>query len=154
MGPSLMVSAWGSAWGLSWGNSWGLTRIEESAKSGYWRLYFYQLQEKMLQLDLSKVSSHNAAPRSTLKVRFIKEPSTLIAKKKPLVEKPSKPNITAPASLNTHTSTPELCYMGLAYKVLQDLQIPAKLKSTTSVAEVEANNNRQKTARMLLLLAV
>ena len=148
-----MANAWGNAWGLSWGNSWGLTRIEESAKSGYWRLYFYRLQEKMLQLDLSKVNPHNAVPHSKLKIRFIKEPSALLAKKKRIVEKPSKLSVTTSTSLSTNASIPELCYMGLVYQILQDLQVPAKLKSTSSVTNVAADKNRQKIASMLLLLA-
>jgi len=40
------VTAWGYSWGNSWGNSWGLNRVEDAARSGYWRLFYYNLQAK------------------------------------------------------------------------------------------------------------
>lgn len=41
--------AWGSSFGVSWGNSWGYAA--NSARSGYWRLFFYQMQEEALKKD-------------------------------------------------------------------------------------------------------
>lgn len=62
---------WGQSWGASWGQSWGKTRIEEYARSGYWRLFYYQLQEKSLQ---SKTDEDPPPPRvePSIKVKFVK----------------------------------------------------------------------------------
>ena len=62
---------WGQTWGQSWGQSWGKTRIEEYARSGYWRLFYYQLQEKSLQFKVGD-SSGPSKVGSSIKVRFIK----------------------------------------------------------------------------------
>ena len=62
-----VVDCWGGAWGAVWGQSWGKTRIEEYARSGYWRLFYYQLQEKSLQ---SRTNEDKVEP--SVKVRFVK----------------------------------------------------------------------------------
>lgn len=51
------MNAWGLSWGGSWGNSWGKTRVEESARSGYWRLFYYRLQEAALKQPANETQS-------------------------------------------------------------------------------------------------
>jgi len=66
------VSIWGLTWGLSWGNTWGLTRVEESARSGYWRLALYQLQEEWLAKRKEKPVPLEQ-PMPVIEVRYVKD---------------------------------------------------------------------------------
>lgn len=47
----VQLNAWGKAFGVAWGNSWGASSVtpETTGRSGYWRLFFTQLQEQALQ---------------------------------------------------------------------------------------------------------
>lgn len=49
-----MMSAWGPSWGPAWGSSWGYA--EQSARSGYWRLFFYNMQEEALNAEKEKTT--------------------------------------------------------------------------------------------------
>lgn len=62
-------SAWGGAWGSSWGSSWGESRAVEYAHSGYWRLFYYNLQEQALEArnKLSVVSAPYKKPIAPVK---------------------------------------------------------------------------------------
>lgn len=155
MGPSA-VSSWGNTWGYSWGNTWGsvwgLTRVEESAKSGYWRLYFYQLQEKMLQLDLSKVTESKAVKEAIPKVRFIKGQILPPVPKKPVTKLKSIPAVTHKKHAKTEVVSAEVCYMELVQQIMQSIPRP-DYKLLKPIAN-STKTKRQKMAAMLLLLAV
>ena len=69
------MNAWGSSWGSAWGSSWGMTRIEESARSGYWRLYFYQMQEEALNKQRAP-KLHTKTPT----VRLVRAPTPRLRK--------------------------------------------------------------------------
>lgn len=62
-------TAWGGAWGSSWGSSWGESRAVEYAHSGYWRLFYYNLQEQALEArnKLSVVSAPYKKPIAPVK---------------------------------------------------------------------------------------
>lgn len=71
--PATSHSSWGTSWGTSWGASWGYTGqpVESSARSGYWRLEYYKLQEKSLK---KRKDSTRIAPEATrIKVRYLKD---------------------------------------------------------------------------------
>ena len=148
-----MASAWGSAWGASWGNSWGTTRIEESARSGYWRLYFYQLQEKVLKLDLSEVKLGKKPIIDTPRVRFVKEPPRQPTKKKLFVSKPAATGQVPVPSQYTSPNTHDICDISLVYLVMQSIPRPTRPAEVKSTPNDNPKNQRQKIASMLLLLA-
>ena len=148
-----MASAWGSAWGASWGNSWGTTRIEESARSGYWRLYFYQLQEKVLKLDLSEVKLSKKPIIDAPKVRFVKEPLRQPTKKKLFVCKPIATGQALVPSQDTSPNTHDICDISLVYLVMQSIPKPIRPAEVKSTPNTNSKTQRQKIASMLLLLA-
>ena len=72
------LNAWGKAWGTAWGNSWGanVTPNPQDGRSGYWRLFFYQLQEAEL---LKGEKAQTPAPKVKLEpVKELKDGSALV----------------------------------------------------------------------------
>jgi hypothetical protein len=50
-----VTSAWGSSWSGAWSGAWGtLDQDAQNGKSGYWRLFYYQLQEAELDKRKAK----------------------------------------------------------------------------------------------------
>ena len=153
------MSSWGLSWGGAWGNSWGKTRVEESARSGHWRLFYYQLQEAALKQPVS-----NPAPREStvnqpvVKLRAVKkapagkptEPAPLIEKPQETCPVPRKKLFKAPAVV---PSIP-MSDLSWVFSILAEycFTLPTKrsiLKPLIKVIDQVEQNN----ARLLLLLA-
>ena len=138
--------SWGGAWGASWGVSWGLTPVEEYARSGYWRLFYYQLQEKSLQAKAAEIArSVKAAP--TAKVRLIKpkpvKPRTQVA---PL---PQKLALLQPFRRSTRPLPSSIFDFSLQY----EFTLPAKRDKVTILPVREPALDGSDDDVLLLLLA-
>lgn len=148
-----MTSVWGSSWGSSWGS---LVRPEQTGgRSGYWRLFFHQLQEQALQktperklpepklepvVELQDGSAIVGKVQRTKKLRL--EPEVNVPEKLP----PFKPKLVA-STRHDEPSEPYIIQIMRAQMEISRLftawQIPAIIYPAQDVEDEE----------LLLLLA-
>ena len=141
-----VIGCWGGAWGASWGVSWGLTPVEEYARSGYWRLFYYQLQEKSLQAKAAEIArSVKAAP--TAKVRLMKP--KLIKPRTQVAPLPQKLALLQPFRRSTRPLPSSIFDFNLQY----EFTLPAKRDKVTVLPVREPALDGSDDDVLLLLLA-
>lgn len=95
--PVTSHSSWGTSWGTSWGASWGDVGqpVELSARSGYWRLFYTNMQAAANAARATKNSpSDAAAPVLTSEQAPKPQAGKLTAKNKAATSKPKlKPQL-------------------------------------------------------------
>lgn len=71
--PATSHASWGCSWGYSWGDAWGKVAAPTTldARSGYWRLEYYRLQEEWLKRRKKPVLEPEEEPR--IRVRYLKD---------------------------------------------------------------------------------
>jgi len=148
------MNSWGLSWGLSWGGTWGLTRIEESARSGYWRLALYQLQEEWLNKRKAPILAIPDEPK--IRIRYLKyqEPSLKTDGLLEPLEAPPQTKL-APYRPPSATLTEAAKSQPTIFEIVRWLEFTTALKhaKVAPLARKEAPSAANDETLLLLLLA-
>lgn len=155
------ISSLGVGFGPSYVSAIGFREAMQTGRSGYWRLFFMQMQEDSLKKDKEKLKAVIKEAVAQAEPVAIKATSKKKQKLEPLVplevyEKPvfrRKPIYTSPAS-NTDTLRQLTVASSLEIQAMYAQFVPHLVARQIKIQrQVEAANDADYRIRLLLLLA-
>lgn len=147
-------SSWGNSWFNSWKSSWGRLEDNKDGRSGYWRLFYHQMQEEALK---EKPSKRVKVYKEKFKYTELKDGSVVVSElntqtKPPIKLKPVESNL-ANESIKLPTPKEQVTnFLSEAQRVADDVTyLLARYKISVKYHQLDVANDEDDIELLLLV---